>query len=66
MRDLLQLISEAPRVLRPGGVLALECGEEQVGPLVDRAAAAAWVEAVRPLHDLAGRPRGVLCTRTCC
>ena len=63
MRDLLQLLSEAPRALRPGGLLALECGEEQTGALVERAAAATWVETARPLRDLAGRPRGLLVER---
>jgi release factor glutamine methyltransferase len=60
LRDLLQVIDEAPRLLRPGGLLALECGEEQVDQLVKVASAASWVAQVTPLHDLAARPRGLL------
>lgn len=63
MRDVWSLIEETPRVLLPGGVLALECGEEQVPRLVERLAASAWVKSVIPVADLAGRPRGVLAHR---
>jgi release factor glutamine methyltransferase len=64
LRDLLAVLREAERLLAPEGLLALECGEEQVGLLLDAAARAAWVQKVLPLQDLAGRPRGVLLTRT--
>lgn len=63
MRELSGLITEAPRVLRPGGIMALECGEEHVSDLVRQAASTHWVQRVIPLHDLAGRPRGLLMTR---
>ena len=65
MRDLLWLLSEAPRILQPGGALALECGEEQVEPLLDRATATPWVETATALCDLAGRPRGLLIQKCC-
>ena len=60
MRDLSELMSQAPRLLCPGGLLALECGEEQATPLAASAAAAGWAQEVSPLRDLAQRPRGVL------
>jgi release factor glutamine methyltransferase len=63
MRDLLFLLSEAPQVLAPGGVMVLESGEDQVGPLVQAARAEQWVGRVVPLQDLAKRPRGVLVVR---
>ena len=61
MEDLLRLLADAPDALAPGGVLALECGEEQVHELVRRASRAPWTSA-DPLQDLAGRPRGILVT----
>ena len=63
MRELNGLMAEIPRVVRPGGMVALECGEEHVSELVRQASTASWVEHVRPLQDLAGRPRGVLIRR---
>ncbi|MEE8537064.1 MAG: peptide chain release factor N(5)-glutamine methyltransferase [Acidobacteriota bacterium] len=63
MRDLFQVMVQAPRVLAPGGVLALECGEDQVEVLVQAARRTAWVGTVEPLHDLASRPRGVVITK---
>lgn len=60
MRDLTHLMSEAPRLLQRGGLLACECGEEQVESLVERATAASWVASVTALRDLAERPRGLL------
>lgn len=63
MRDLFQLMAQAPQAVSPGGILALECGEEQVPALLRRASQAPWVGAVRPLHDLASRLRGVLITK---
>ena len=63
MRHLRELINDAPRVLAPGGLLALECGEEHVGPLAEMARAMEWSRDVLPLRDLANRPRGVLIVR---
>ena len=60
MRDLAEVMAQAPRLLGPGGVLALECGEEQVAPLAAAATAAGWAQTVTPLRDLGQRPRGVL------
>ena len=57
------IMTQAERLLTPGGILVLECGEEQVDALARHAAALGWVTTVRPLHDLAGRPRGILVTR---
>ncbi len=64
MRELLRLMADTPRLVRPGGVLALECGEEQVKELIRAAVSASWVDTARPIEDLAGRPRGVLIRRT--
>ena len=63
MRALLRLMTDAPRLVAPGGVLALECGEEQVKALIRAAVSASWVETARPIDDLAGRPRGVVIRR---
>ena len=63
MRALTQLLAEAPRLLRPCGVMTLECGEAQVERLLRLAGQAAWVEAAEPIDDLTGRPRGLLLTR---
>ena len=62
MRELWRLLAETPQILRPGGLLALECGEDQVEPLLARARGGSWATGV-PLQDLAGRPRGVLLMR---
>lgn len=56
------LFEQAPRVLRPGGWCAFECGEEQVAVLMAWARAQGWVQQLDAIHDLAGRPRG-LCFR---
>ena len=63
MQVLVHLMAHAPRLLAPGGILALECGEEQVDELMRAASTSSWIDTARPLHDLAGRPRGVLMTR---
>ena len=60
LRELDFLLRTAPRALQPGGILAMECGEEQVKPLQRRAYALGWTTATTVLHDLAGRPRGIL------
>ena len=64
MRDLSQLVARAERLLAPGGVLALECGEAQAGELSRHVRGQSWAEAVRGINDLAGRPRGVLAVRS--
>lgn len=58
-----RVLEHGGRLLAPEGVLALECGETQVAVLARAARALGWVEQASPLHDLAGRPRGVLVTR---
>jgi release factor glutamine methyltransferase len=63
MRDLLQLMAEAEALLNPGGILALECAEDQVQPLVEHLSHLDWVAEVVPVIDLAQRPRGVLAAR---
>ena len=62
MDDVLHLMAEAPQALQRGGILALECGEEQVHPLMRIASDASWVAAASPVQDLTGRPRGVVVT----
>lgn len=62
-RDLLQLLREGPERLVAGGILALECGEEQVAVLQEEAQAIAAFDAIQPVHDLAGRPRGLVLLR---
>ena len=64
MRVLFQLITKIPRLLAPGGVLAFECGEEHANKLARTVAARGWANTVTLLHDLTGRPRGVL-IRSC-
>ena len=60
MRDLRRLVRLVPQVVRPGGIAAFECGEEQVTELTQLARASSETATVRALHDLAGRPRGML------
>ena len=62
MREARRLLAQAPRVLRPGGLLVMECGEEQVETVRRASVSAGWGSAA-PLHDLAGRPRGILLKR---
>lgn len=64
LRDLRLVMREAPRLLKPGGVLTLECGEEQVKPLMRAAAIVGWAGCVRMIRDLALRPRGLVIERT--
>jgi release factor glutamine methyltransferase len=59
-RDLLQLLREGPDRLVAGGILALECGEEQVAVLQEEALAMTVFDAIQPVYDLAGRPRGLV------
>lgn len=63
MRALRHLIDEVPRLLRPGGVMTLECAQEQAGVLIEQAQADAWVATAQVIRDLADRPRGLLMTR---
>ena len=60
MRVLFQLMALAPRLLAAGGIMALECGEEQVTQLLRAVQGSPWVASVKAVHDLAGRPRGIL------
>ena len=62
-RDLLQLLREGPDRLNAGGILALECGEEQVAVLQKEAQAMTVFDAIQPVRDLAGRPRGLVLLR---
>lgn len=64
LRDAQQVIVDAPVVLQPGGLLVLECGEDQVEPLSRVAAQTRRFDGIRPLMDLAGRPRGLMAART--
>lgn len=57
------VIGQAAHVLKPGGVLVLECGEEQVEGVAGNLRTAPWVGQVMPLHDLTGRPRGIFARR---
>ena len=63
LRDLDRLVASAPSRLSARGIMAMECGEEQVAPLCRRIAGLPWVADVQPWHDLAGRPRGMLIER---
>jgi len=64
LRDLMRVMADAGRVLAPGGLLVMECGEDQVEPLARLARANVWVADVIPVQDLATRPRGVVISRT--
>lgn len=63
LEPLAEIMACAPPLLKRGGLLALECGEEQVAWLLRQAAAAGWVERAQAVTDLAGRPRGVVITK---
>lgn len=60
--DLASIISEAPRFLAPGGLLALETGIAQHARLIVLAAKAGFVR-VESQQDLSGRDRFVLAFR---
>lgn len=64
MRELTHLLGKAPRLLRDGGLLALECGDEQLASLAREAALLPWAKAVTTIRDLASRPRGLLITKS--
>jgi release factor glutamine methyltransferase len=57
------LIAQAPRLLAPGGLLTVECGDTQAALLAQQAAALPWAARVEIVSDLAGRPRGLVITR---
>jgi release factor glutamine methyltransferase len=63
LRDARHLMGIAPEVLRPGGVLVMECGDDQAERLARAAEAGAWAERTSRIADLAGRSRGVMITR---
>jgi len=63
MRDLSQLVTEVPRLLAPGGLCVLECGEDHAAKLLTNLTRRAWVDVAEVVHDVAGRPRGILCAR---
>ena len=54
------LVEGAPDHMMPGGLLALEVGVEQAGPLRDRIRGGGHFADVRVLKDLSGRDRMVL------
>ena len=64
LRDIRRILAQAPMRVRSGGLIMLECGEDQVARLMNDAAVAPWVHRAEALHDLAGRPRGILIERT--
>jgi release factor glutamine methyltransferase len=63
LRDTARLIREAPDVLRPGGLLALEVDARRAGEVVSLAKAEARFRDVMIRPDLTGRDRILLATR---
>ena len=63
LREVARLLEQLPRHLEPGGILAVECGEDQADCVAEMARASAWSRSIRVLSDLASRPRGVLIIR---
>ena len=59
-----EIMTQAGRLLAPGGLLVMECGEEHVERLVRSAETTAWVKTAQPLRDLTGRLRGMRVSRT--
>ena len=53
------LLAEAERLLVAGGLLGLECAEDQAEPLQSWARTLPWVERVHLFRDLTERPRGI-------
>ncbi len=60
--DLASIVTEAPRWLRPGGVVVCEHGDRHGEP-TRRAAAGVGLVDARTEHDLAGRPRFLVARR---
>ena len=57
------IVAALPRLLRPGGLIALECGSRQaeaVMAILDRAGASARGPGLGMVRDLAGQPRVVI------
>lgn len=63
LREVAKLLEQLPERLEPGGIAAIECGEDQADRVAEMVQAGAWVRSVRVLADLASRPRGVLIIR---
>ncbi len=57
-----RVAAETARLLVPGGLLVVECGDHQAGATADLLRAAGW-RVDRVLHDLGRRERGVLAYR---
>jgi release factor glutamine methyltransferase len=55
-----RVLDAAPRLLAPGGLIVLECAEDQASRLADEAARQLSARSIGVLPDLAGRPRAVL------
>jgi release factor glutamine methyltransferase len=60
MDVLLPLVREAPGALRQGGLLAVEVGEGQAGPLMAQMEDQGAFAGIRAIPDLAGRDRVVV------
>jgi release factor glutamine methyltransferase len=58
-----RLVVEAARVLRPGGLLAVELAPDEPDPAAELLAASGAFQEVRIFIDLAGRKRGLLARR---
>jgi release factor glutamine methyltransferase len=54
-----RLLAEAPRLLRDGGVLCMECAESHAESLARQAQHESWVQEARVFNDLMNRPRGL-------
>ena len=63
LREVRVLLEQVPEHLSPGGIVAIECGEDQADYLASQLRPSPWVGSVRVLADLAHRPRGVLIIR---
>ena len=57
------IVRDAPRLLRPGGALALEIGEGQ-GPAISQLLDAAGLVIVLRRHDLSGIERCLVAKKT--
>ncbi len=63
LRDVRRILRDAPRVLRTGGIIIFECGEDQVELMQTEASTWPWVARIDQIHDLAGRLRGCVIIR---
>ena len=57
------LVVEAKQRLAPEGLLAFECGEEQVSPIRLLLQDTGWISRIETIQDLTRRPRGVIAKR---